>query len=261
MIRKLKHTLVFICFAASFYGQAQGVFSKDIEGKVSSADGDVAATHVLNVSTKKAAITDIDGFFKISASLKDTLVFSAIQFQRKEIIVTAEILTSKTIYITLDPALNELKEVVVMPYNLTGNLAQDMRSEPVVVAATLGLPNAYVKKKTQGERKLNEATTGGGLIPVNPIINAISGRTKMLKDRVKRDEKYARTERVRAFYADTLYVTELKIPALKIDDFLYFCEVDDSFSSVVDTHDKIRIWEFLKKKSKVYRENNNIDTP
>ncbi|WP_233268291.1 carboxypeptidase-like regulatory domain-containing protein [Cellulophaga sp. L1A9] len=261
MIRHLKNTVVFILFAASFCGQAQSHFSKAIEGKVSSADGDVAATHVMNISTKKAAITDIDGFFTISASLMDTLVFSAIQYQRKEIVVTAEILTSKTIYITLAPALNQLKEVVVMPYNLTGNLAQDMRSEPVVVAATLGLPNAYVKKKTQSERKLIEATSGGGLIAVTPLINAITGRTKMLKDRVKRDEKYARTERVRAFYLDTLYVTELKIPALKIDDFLYFCEVDDSFSSIVDTHDKIRIWEFLRKKSKVYRENNTIEIP
>ncbi|WP_165747794.1 carboxypeptidase-like regulatory domain-containing protein [Cellulophaga sp. Z1A5H] len=261
LIRPLKHFFVFLLLAVSFSSQAQSHFSKEIEGKVSSADGDVAATHVLNVSTKKAAITDIDGFFRILASLQDTLVFSAIQYQRKEIVVTAEILTSKTIYITLNPALNELKEVVVMPYNLTGNLTTDMRSEPVVVAATLGLPNAYVVKKTQSERKLNEATTGGGLVPINPIINAITGRTKMLKDRVKRDEKYARTERVRAFYMDTLYVTELKIPALKIDDFLYFCEVDDSFSSVVDTHDKIRIWEFLRKKSKVYRENNNIEAP
>lgn len=260
-MRLVKHLLIFMLFAFSFYGQAQSHFSKDIEGKVSSADGDVAATHVLNISTRKAAITDIDGFFTINASLKDTLVFSAIQFQRKEIIVTAEVLTSKTIYITLDPALNQLEEVVVMPYNLTGNLAQDMRSEPVVVAATLGLPNAYVKKKTQSERKLNEATTGGGLIPVNPLINAITGRTKMLKDRVKRDEKYARTERVRAFYVDSLYINNLKIPELKIDDFMYFCEVDDSFSSIVDTHDQIQIWEFLRKKSKVYRENNNIETP
>ena len=243
----------------SFTTHAQSFFPKEVQGKVSSADGDVAATHVLNVSTKKAAITDIDGFFTIAAGLNDTLVFSAIQYKKKEIIVTTEILASKTIYVNLEPAVNELNEVVVMPYNLTGDLSRDMKSEPVIVAATLGLPNAYVKKKTQSERKLNEATTGGGIVPLNPIINAITGRTKMLKERIHREETYARTERVRAFYSDSLFVTDLKIPLLKIDDFMYFCEVDSTFSGLVDTHDQIKIWEFMRKKSKVYIKNNDLD--
>jgi len=239
--------------------QAQRFFSKELRGKVSSADGDVAATHVLNISTHKAAITDIDGYFTLAASLHDTLVFSAIQYQRKEVIVTTQLLASISITVHLEPAVNELNEVVVMPYNLTGDLSRDMKSEPVVVAATLGLPNAYAKKKTQSERKLNEATTGAGLVPLNPIINAITGRTKMLKERVARETTYARTERVRDFYSDSLFVKDLKIPLLKIDDFMYFCEVDPLFSAVVDTHDQIKIWEFMRKKSKVYKVNNELD--
>ena len=257
-----KRILFFILTLVSFTIHAQSFFSKEVQGKVSSADGDVAATHVLNISTKKAAITDIDGFFTIAAALNDTLVFSAIQYKKKEIIVTTEILASKIIYVNLEPAVNELNEVVVMPYSLTGELSRDMNKmqvEPVVTASTLGLPNAYVKKKTQSERKLNEATTGGGIVPLNPIINAITGRTKMLKERINREETYARTERVRAFYNDSLFVTELKIPLLKIDDFMYFCEVDSTFSGLVDSHDQIKIWEFLSKKSKVYKENNDLD--
>lgn len=239
---------------------AQDFFGKEVSGKVSSADGDVAATHVLNISTKKAAITDIDGYFTIAAVLNDTLVFSAIQYQKKEIVVTTAVLASKTIFITLEPAVNQLEEVVVMPYNLTGDLSRDMKSESVVVAATLGLPNAYVKKKTQSERLLIEATSSGGGIPLAPIINAITGRTKMLKANYKRDLKYLRTERVRDFYADSLYINALKIPVLKIDDFMYFCEVDPVFSGIVDTHDHIKIWEFMRKKSLVYLKNNSVET-
>lgn len=241
--------------------QAQGFFTKEIHGKVSSADGDVAATHVLNITTQKAAITDIDGYFSIAARLNDTLAFSAIQYKRKEIVVTTDILASKSIFISLDAAVNQLNEVVVMPYNLTGDLSRDMQSKPVIVAATLGLPNAYVKKKTQSERLLIEATTGGGIVPLAPIINAITGRTKMLKENYKRDVKYERTERVRNFYSDSLYTADLRIPALKIDDFMYFCEVDPEFSGIVDTHDKIKILSFLRSKSLVYRKNNEIETP
>lgn len=53
-----------------------------MEGKVYSKDGDVAATHVLNITSKRATITNISGFFAIQVQLNDTLVFSAVQFKK-----------------------------------------------------------------------------------------------------------------------------------------------------------------------------------
>lgn len=241
---------------------AQSYFSKELEGRVLNESGDVAATHVMNISTNRATITSVEGFFQIAVSLNDTLVFSAVQFKKKELVVTSSILESKSIFITMEDALTELDEVVVRPYNLSGDITKDMESleiETVVTASTLGLPNAYVKPMTQTQRILNEATTGGGILPLNPILNGISGRTKMLKKRLEIEEKYARTERVRAFYSDSLYVKDLKIPLLKINDFMYFCEADDAFSSLVDTHDKLKIWSFFKMKSIAYRENNGLE--
>ena len=227
-----------------------------------SQDGDVAATHVLNITTDKATITDINGFFSITARLNDTLVFSAIQFKKKTMVVTESVLESKLLYVPLEEALTQLDEVIVMPYNLSGDMTKDlarMQIEPIVTASTLGLPNAYVIPPTKAERELFEATSGGGLIPLNPILNGISGRTKMLKNRVARNEKYERTLRVRSFYADSLYRTEFKIPEDNIAIFMYFCEVDPDFQTIVDSHDRLKIWEFMRKKSLVYRENNGLD--
>ena len=249
---------IFILTAAD----AQSLFFKNIKGRVYSKDGDVAATHVKNVTTQRAAITDINGFFTISAKLNDTLLFSAVQFKKKQIVITTEVLNKSTLSVFLKDVLNQLDEVIVTPYNLTGDITKDLnilKIEPVVTTSTLGLPNAYVIPPTKAERELFEATTGGGFLPLNPILNGISGRTKMLKNRVKRNAKYARTQRVRAFYADSLIVSDLKIPELKIADFMYFCEVDSSFSSIVDTHDLLKIWEFMRKMSFIYRENNSLD--
>lgn len=235
---------------------------KDLEGKVYSADGDVAATHVLNTTTQRATITDINGFFSIPVHVNDTLVFSAVQFKKKQVVVTLSIYSSTFLSVPLEDALTELDEVVVTPYNLSGDITKDITTlnlEPVVTASTLGLPNAYVKVPTKSERELFEATTGGGIVPLNPILNAISGRTKMLKQRIKRDDLYERTLRVRDFYADSLYRTELKIPEEKTDDFFYFCEVDSNFQRIVDTHDLFKIWEYLKARSVLYRENNDMD--
>ena len=267
-MRNIPIHLVFILsgvFAQTIMAQD---LSKTMEGKVYSEDGDVAATHVLNTTTKKAAITDINGYFSIVVSLNDTLVFSAVQYKRKEIVVHDGILESTFLSVPLEESNIALDEVIVMPYNLTGELGRDMNKmdvEPVVSATSLGLPNTHVKPLMQSERLLREASMGpfsiGMLttIPFNPMINAITGRTKMLKKRVARDIKYNKSQQLRTQFADSLFVLQLKIPLGKIDDFLYFCEVDPNFNTIVDSQDLFAIWEFIKQKSVVYRKNNGLD--
>ena len=236
--------------------------TKQLTGKVIAKDKDVTGVVVQNSTTKKATITDVDGSFTIRVALNDTLVFSALQFKRKVLPITPTFFNATFLTITLEEFVNELEGVVVQPYNLSGRLGSDvvgLNLEKDVSAEALGLPNAHVRVITQSERKLYEATSGGGLIPLNPILNAISGRTKMLKNRVNIDNTYARTQRVQEFYADSIFKADLKIPYEKIDDFMYFCEVDSVFQATVDTHDKLKIWEFLVKKSVIYRDNNDLD--
>ncbi len=254
----IQHILIPCCLLMAASAQGQDFFSEKLEGQVYSDDGDVAATHVLNTTTDRATITDSDGFFAISVRLNDTLVFSAVQYKRKKIVVTLNLLESKLVLIPLEEALTELDEVVVTPYNLSGDISRDLSNldiEPVVTTSTLGLPNAYVKPISKAQRELY-AATANPIMSLDPLINTITGRKKLLKKRVERNKQYARTERVRDFYVDSLFTTELKIPEEKIDDFLYFCEVDRNFQSLVDTHDRLAIWEFMRKKSLVYLENN-----
>ncbi|WP_019671316.1 carboxypeptidase-like regulatory domain-containing protein [Eudoraea adriatica] len=248
-------TFLLFLFLVVTSASAQNVFFYKLEGKVINSNKGIADVHVMNTSSNRATITDEEGLFSIAARLNDTILFSAVQYKRVNLVVTRAMLESSSIVVPLEEFINELDEVVVRPYNLSGDLGRDMnnlKTDKVYVAATLGLPNAYVKPITQAERKLNEATTGGGLVPLNPIINAISGRTKYLKKVLASQEKYARTSRVREYYADSLFVKYLKIPENKIEDFMYYCEVDNSFSSVVDSHDRLKIWEYLKLRSTAY---------
>ena len=252
--------LIFFLFS-SVYVFAQLGEPKRLEGKVYSDDGDVAATHVLNLTSQRATITDENGFFTIPVQMLDTLEFSAIQYKKKIVVVSTAILDSKFISVGLEDALTELDEVTVTPYSLSGNLLADLSTldlDPIVTASTLGLPNAYVKIPTKAERELS-AATASPVMSFDPLINAITGRTKMLKKRVERNKLYDRTERVREFYEDSVYLKQLLIPIDKIDDFLYYCEVDPRFQQVVDTHSELEIWEYLRQKSLLYRENNSLD--
>ncbi|MGB5273085.1 MAG: carboxypeptidase-like regulatory domain-containing protein [Flavobacteriaceae bacterium] len=254
--------VVIVMLLASISAKAQNVFSeKRLEGRVYSNDGDVAATHVLNTTTKRATITDANGNFSINAKLNDTLVFSAVQYKRKEVLVTLSLLESKFFTVPLEESVTELDEVVLMPYNLTGDMSRDadrLHTEPAVTASTLGLPNAYVKPVTKAERELFAATSNP-FMSFDPLINAITGRTKRLKNLVKVEKSYARTLRVREFYIDSLITVDLRIPQDKISDFMYYCEVDPSFQALVDTHDRLKIWEYMTKRSLLYRQNNSLD--
>jgi hypothetical protein len=254
--------VVILMLLASISAKGQNVFAeKRLEGRVYSRDGDVAATHVLNTTTKRATITDANGNFSIYAKLNDTLVFSAVQYRRKEVLVTLSLLESKFFTVPLEESVTELDEVVLMPYNLTGDMSRDadrLRTEPVVTASTLGLPNAYVKPVTKAERELFAATSNP-FMSFDPLINAITGRTKRLKNLVKVEKSYARTLRVREFYIDSLITADLRIPQEKISDFMYYCEVDPNFQALVDTHDRLKIWEYMTQRSMLYRQNNSLD--
>ncbi|NER09284.1 CarboxypepD_reg-like domain-containing protein [Muriicola jejuensis] len=260
-----------LCISVFLICQAmcgQSLFNTQLRGQIRFENKGVPDVHIMNTSAGRATISDEEGFFSVEASPGDTLLFSAVQYQRKSLVISASVLESRFVYVNLEEFVNELDEVVVRPYNLSGDLIRDMqnmKTDPVVTASTLGLPNANVKPMMQSERLLKEASIGPfqlGMItaiPFNPLINMITGRTKMLKKRVARDRKYLLTQEVRKYYPDSIFVSRMGIPADRIDDFMYYCEVDSTFDSIVSSEDHIAILNLLLIKSKAYKENNQLD--
>ncbi|WP_029665089.1 carboxypeptidase-like regulatory domain-containing protein [Cellulophaga baltica] len=233
-----------------------------LEGNVQVVNSELAGIHVQNVSNKKATITDDYGFFALAVRLSDTVVFSSVQLKKKEIIITQAILESKRLLVALEEAENELQEVVVMPYNLSGDLTKDAHGlkQSVVSSSTLGLPNTHVVKMTYNERKLLEADRGtmikvlplGFAINTHKILNRISGRTNMLKDRIIREEKNNAVAQLLAYYPDSIISKNLKIPDLQLHEFVYFCEADENFDALLESENQLLVWEFLERKSKVF---------
>jgi hypothetical protein len=243
---------------------SSSIHSQTIEGRVLNAEEDVANVHVFNLTTNKATITSTDGYFSIAAKLKDTIRFSAIQFTRKELVVNKAMLDG-FIVVKLSTSLTELEEVVVWPYMLSGDLLKDMDSieiEATITASTLDLPNANVKERIQSERLLYTARTWDYKVvsvKLDPLINAISGRTKMLKKRVARDLKESRYNKLYDNLDKSFLVNELKIPGDRIYDFYYYCESDSSFDSIVQLKVKGDILHYMVSKSIAYRKNNSLD--
>ena len=259
-VRLWLYSLLLVCL--SVHSQEYSEF----EGRVTSDDHEVSSIHVVNKTSKRATITDTNGFFKIRVQLRDTLLFTAVQFKSKELVVTASILNKLPVEVHLETNITLLHEVVVTPYNLSGNINNDlklMKIDKIVTASTLNLPNADVVVPTQTERQLYTAREWeytGSKIELDPIINFLSGRTKRLKQRIARNKNSEHTSRIRQLYTDSLYVSGLKIPKEKIDDFLFFCEVDTVFQKTVISQNELAIWAYMRKKRLVYLESQRANT-
>ena len=251
------------------FALGQNTPDKVIRGSVIAPNEDVTGIAVQNHTAQVATITDFKGDFSITASIGDTLVFSAVQFKRKIVPITQVIFNSSFIQIPLEKFVNELDEVTVQPFGLSGTIEKDLTElqlEQDVSAEALGLPNAEVKIITQSERKLFEADHGKMLylglgfgMNINKILNRISGRTKRLKKHVEVDTQYAQTLRIQESIEDSLLLRELQIPKQKIADFMYFCEVDQEFQHLAAANDQLLLWEYLMRKSKLYRKENGLE--
>ena len=223
---------------------------KNVAGKVVGS-GDIEGIHVFNKTFQKYTITNARGEFMIPARLNDTIVLSAIQFKLKEFVVDSVAMYSQPFLLLMEEQVNALDAVYIKP-NLSGDLLADakrIKTNNVVTAKTLGLPNAHVIQPTQAERRLYTATHSDG--GVDAIINAISGRTKMLKKMVGYAKKNELENSVVSSFSQIM-IDDFKIPEDKLFDFLYYASSDALFSQIVKTNSNIIIYDFIKEKSKTY---------
>lgn len=115
---------VLLTFCVSFVGQAQ---TKQVTGKVTDAK-DGSALPSVTVSVKGATggtQTGADGTYKINVASNATLVFTAVNFEKKEVAVGS----NTTINVSLTSTVAQLGDVVVVGYgsrkvkDLTGSVA------------------------------------------------------------------------------------------------------------------------------------------
>lgn len=216
----------------------------------------VENVHVINKSSKHFTITNSEGRFKMLVKIQDTLTFSSIQYKEKQVVINHEILETKSLKVFLEEQLNELNEVIVGKI-MTGDLNSDMKNyseKPDINFYDVGIPGYKGKPKTQQERRLNEATTGGGFIPLNPIINAITGRTKRLKEYVKLERRDDLLYGIISRLSDDF----LSVYPLEEDnemDFFYFCSDAPEFENRCKGKTDVEVFEYLEEKYKQYQKN------
>ena len=132
----------------------------------------VAGIHVINADRGLAEITDINGFFQISVAVGERLVFSGVQYKKRELLISAEIFALDGIKVYLEAFVNELDEVVVKPHQLSGSLSSDISSVPKINFDDVGIPGykGVRKEKIVSAQNLILSTL---LLPISGGINVM----------------------------------------------------------------------------------------
>ena len=235
------------------YSYAQTV---EIKGRVIGQD-DVENIHVINKTSKMFTTTNVLGAFKINAKFRDTIQFTSVQYKTKTLVVSYKNIQEKALEVYLEEQINVLDEVIVGKV-LTGKIETDVKNSEAkrpIDFYDVGLPGYTGKPLTQSERRLHEATkTQPGLIPILPLINAISGRTKMLKKRVELERISILKNKIKAKLSKDFFSMYPLDPTYR-EEFFYFCSEDPYFELHCRNKSDIEIFEFLKEKYDEYQEN------
>lgn len=219
--------ILFVVLSQISFGQIAG--EKLLHGKIMVESGNVGGVTIINLVNEKTAISDRNGEFFILAKAEDLLVFSSVNLDYYRRIIDDEDLKPEILTIKMTAKITELEEVIV-------------NKHPEINAVSLGISPKGIKQYTPAERKLATASSAK-LNPqgLDPLINAISGRTKMLKKELEVEKKERLLAYIGALFDDEYYRETLKIPANYIKGFQYYCVEEEEFAKSLRSKNKAMI--------------------
>ena len=199
-----------------------------LKGKLTADFSVPGGVYVINKKTEKASITDQEGCFKIQAAAGDTLLFSATQFREMKMVLTSKDFEQEMLLVKMKPVINQLDEVIV---------------RNGINATSLGIIPKGQRVYTPAERRLNTAnnhnasanagTMMGGSVSADPLLNWLSGRTKMLKKEVEVEKKESYLRQLENMFTADYFVSKLKIPAEYVKGFGYYSIENERFVTVL----------------------------
>lgn len=206
-----------------------------LKGKITSQIKELNEVYVTNLRSESSTTTDNNGSFTMFVKVGDTLQFSGLQIVGKKKRIDESDIAKKLFVISLEGKVIPLDEVEIKKY-------------PNINAVSLGILQKPAKVYTPAERKLRTAEElhwysplliplGG--MPVDGLINAISGRTAMLKKELKVERKEHLLQKIEYMFKEEYFLENLKIPKDYLRGFWYYAIEDPKLVEALNSKNKI----------------------
>lgn len=227
-----------------------GVFSQTLlKGEITNFN-DVEGIHVFNKTHQEYTITDAEGRFSIPVRRQDTIVFSALQYHLKEIIVTESILNKELIHVFLETKVNELDEVYI-GYKLTGNLITDSKQIKTIKPIEFGMTDAF---RGLGENKEQRPTgsqsgiknetlptsNGADILGLIKFIGAQIPKKYKAVIRKVIPLKYSRDD-LELYFGKQFMLKDLDLREHDCERFIQFTEFDEQLIMSLNKRDKFAL--------------------
>lgn len=214
-----------LLFTATIFAQNRQL----LKGNVTIGDAAGSGIFVINNKTGEETKTDSQGSFSIMAKIGDALAVYSDKTEVREFAVTANTFKETPYRVSVNYKAYELEEVAIDKY-------KNINSE------ALGIVPKGQKQYTVAERRLKTAgdfkpimllgIIAGGM-PIDPIINAINGRTKMLKGALATERKEMLMEKINNICNEETIINEFHIPVEYVNGFIFYVVEDRDFAATL----------------------------
>jgi hypothetical protein len=268
---KLLFLLTFLVSATSF---SQLKERELVIGKIKSDSLEVENITVFNASSNIGAITDVDGKFAIKVREKDTLVVQGLAYLSTKYIIQKKDLDVEILEIYLKVRINELNEVEVSPYTLTGTLEVDTRKIKTYAPDLSAIDYSKLKPKDiLDTRPVNTAMPNTmASTPVNFIAifgfigkgikelvgsdkKKISASEKAFNEkRLKEVQSKPFAEHMKEQFSNHFFTDQLKIKNEDIPMFLAFSETtSQELVAFLEEENHLKLIEYLISKAEAFK--------
>ncbi|MCC9041845.1 hypothetical protein LNQ81_03910 [Myroides sp. M-43] len=191
-----------------------------LNGKLVTRNGNLDGIVIANVTKETSVLSDKKGYFTIECQVLDTLKFISSNYIEYTYVINELDVKLNPVLFPLEPifTMNSLDEIVITKID----------------SDALGITNKYTRRHTPAERQLKKATTGGGFIPVDPIVNYFTGRTGMLKKALSYEREGFRIDKfLNAVSAERLE-RHYRIPLDYVETFVYYAVAKQDIKDILN---------------------------
>jgi hypothetical protein len=227
IFKAMRYVFFILCLLPAFASVAQDgeieIIGEIVDPESSEA---VPYVHIINSRMKKGVVSNTEGRFWIKMHKEDTLLFSAIGFEKYIFTLNENFKTDKLIVtIELRHSTLELETVKVFAFKDEYALKRALLAIEVPIETDqkeIHLPGFYY-----GPRK--ESKSSPILNPISFIYGKVSKEANEKRKLEQYESEYDVQNYLGSKYNETIVVELTGLPEDKVEDFMNFCKLEDSY--------------------------------
>lgn len=217
---------------------------------------------ITNKTANIATVSKKDGTFQIVVRVKDTLLFSGLNFPRQMLVLNEGDLKFNVLKIQIESQATNLEEVIINPNALSGNLSKD--SENIKLAKVNPNLNKATAMATLYEGDVQTSPDNKvmpGYLDDTYMTDFVKIGSMLLRSFKRGEAEKNRNKDVTRFsvimqnrFSNDFFRNNLKINDSEIAPFLTFCENDPKAQAYISGGNDFELISFLKQKKQEFLE-------